>query len=95
MDFIPEWVQQLDNLASAQVTGSRRCTVPIGDLYKPAGRGKESPVMDLHELIRVSQEYITAAELAEQRDDLGSAYDHIDGLYDLLTTELVPMERPE
>lgn len=36
--------------------------------------------MDLHELIGESQEIIADAIVAEQQDDLGSAYDHLERL---------------
>lgn len=50
--------------------------------------------MDLHVLIVLAQDYIRDATTAAQEDDLSSAYDCLDSLYDLLTEELVPMERP-
>ena len=50
--------------------------------------------MDLRELIEQSQACIFDAVIAEQEDDLSSAYDCLDRLYDLLTEELVPMEHP-
>lgn len=50
--------------------------------------------MNLHELIRESQDCIADVTIAEQEGDLSSAYDHLDRLYDLLTEELVPMEHP-
>jgi len=51
--------------------------------------------MNIHELIRESQNCIADTVCAEQNDELGSAYDCLDRLYDLLTEELVSMERPE
>ena len=50
--------------------------------------------MDLHELIEQSQACVADAIIAEQEGNLSSAYDCLDGLYDLLTEELVPMEHP-
>ena len=50
--------------------------------------------MDLHELIEQAQDCIADAIVAEQGGDLSAAYDYLDRLYDLLTEELVPMERP-
>ena len=50
--------------------------------------------MDLHELIQESQGCVADAICAEQEGDLSDAYDCLDRLHDLLTEELVPMERP-
>lgn len=50
--------------------------------------------MDLHELIGESRSCIADAVSAEQGDDLSSAYDCLDRLYELLAEELVPMEHP-
>ena len=50
--------------------------------------------MDLQELIIKVVDYVGDAVIAEQEDDLSSAYDCLDSLHDLLTEELVPMEHP-
>lgn len=50
--------------------------------------------MDMHELIEQTQDCIADAIVAEQYGDLSTACDYLDRLYDLLTKELVPMERP-
>lgn len=50
--------------------------------------------MELHELIEQSQDCIADAKYADEDNDLSSAYDCLNRLYDLLTTELVPMVRP-
>jgi len=50
--------------------------------------------MDLHELIAQAADCAADAVCAEQNGDLSDAYDCLDRLHDLLTEELVPMERP-
>ena len=50
--------------------------------------------MDLHELITKCQSFVADDVGFELVEELGPAYDCLAGLYDLLTEELVPMERP-